>query len=177
MQHIFSAYSTEWTVLFQGDREWPRQLLSVNSLGRSSGGLRRVSRSGLLATLPPHQRANGGVGLQIWRQFNVPALFKKWCACSLQKGKSSLSLQWTTLFFLVPWPRIEPQTLAVRAQSPNLWTTREFPRALSSVPENPTFSFFSAIIHDLRFPLVSLSLVYASTAAQLFSPPHSYWSG
>ena len=30
---------------------------------------------------------------------------------------------------------------------------------------------------SLDFPLVSLSLAYASTAAHHFSPPHSYWRG
>ena len=28
---------------------------------------------------------------------------------------------------LVPWPRIEPRPSALKVQSPNLWTTREFP--------------------------------------------------
>ena len=114
-------------------------------------------------------RPGGNLMCLLSSKSDVPVLFKK--------AKAVFPCNEQPFFFLVPWPGIEPQTLAVRAQSPNLWTTREFPRALSSVPENPTFSFFSGIIHDLRFPLVSLSLVYASTTAQLFSPPHSYWSG
>ena len=70
-------------------------------------------------------------------------------------------------FFLVSRPGIEPQTLAVKAQSPNVWTTREFPRALSSVPENRTFSFFSAVI--LRFSAgipVSCLCLYHSASLQ-----------
>ena len=33
----------------------------------------------------------------------------------------------TTCGILVPWPRIEPGRLAVKVQSPNHWTAKEFP--------------------------------------------------
>ena len=33
--------------------------------------------------------------------------------------------------FLIPWPKTEPRPLAVKAQSPNHWTAREFPGSLA----------------------------------------------
>ena len=36
----------------------------------------------------------------------------------------------TACRIFIPWPGIEPTPLAVRALSPNQWTTREFPKLI-----------------------------------------------
>ena len=70
-----------------------------------------------------------------------------------------------TCRILVPQPGIEPRHLAVKARSPNPWTTREFPT------KDYFLSYFTLIVGQwwVRRPcsmLFSLSLCFSS-----YSPP------
>ena len=85
---------------------------------------------------------------------------------------------------LVPWPGIEPGPLAVEAQSPNHWTTREFPGSHSFEGYKPTVSPFAwqsnkAIL--FFFTQNSDSEIQFGTSAQrpsfgiiLYPPSHSW---
>ena len=74
---------------------------------------------------------------------------------------------------LVPWPGVEPGPMAVKAPSPNHWTTREFPQILfwllishrikSRVPQ-------ACKAHDL------LTLVSLTSVPAIFHWIHSAWA-
>ena len=49
---------------------------------------------------------------------------------SLTRVSSALGFFLFSAVLLGLWTKIEPRTLAGRAQSPNHWTTKEFPNAL-----------------------------------------------
>ena len=55
---------------------------------------------------------------------------------------------------VVPWPGIELEPLAVKAQNPNHWTTREFPMEFFK-----SSSFFSHIVNYIFFLVIILKIL------------------
>ena len=73
-----------------------------------------------------------------------------------------------TYGILVPWPGMEPVASAVKALSPNLWTTKEFPTSLSVFPHhlppsgNHYSNFCSSESVFFKIPRVSDIIQYLS---------------
>ena len=72
-----------------------------------------------------------------------PGAGRDWAVCPGRIFPSAVPRFWFIFFLffgfpacwiLVPWPGIEPAYSAVKAQSPNHWTTREFPLVLNHTP-------------------------------------------
>ena len=92
--------------------------------------------------------------------------------------------------FLVPQPGIEPVPLAVRAQSPNPWATREFPWISNKLPGDtdaaglePYFGSHLALVLDesseslwfnVIFQLSHQSQNTGSLGDPVFSPGSGY---
>ena len=71
--------------------------------------------------------------------------YKCYCVTSSLDIIHSFRIEFTFFFFallhglqvLVPWPGIEPMSSTVKTQSPNQWTTREFPKIEFNVKSKP----------------------------------------
>ena len=79
-------------------------------------------------------------------------------------------LHWVAFRILVPWPGIEPRLSAVKALSPNHWTTKEFPLGL-----------LRSLVITLHIPgsPSHLQILYFSTSTKSLLPitcqAHGLW--
>ena len=85
--------------------------------------------------------------------------FSKICVCVCMFLAALLGL---ACWILVPWPRIEPMSLAVKTRSPNRWTTREFPEIYQlkwpeSVQKNLSVESWASLNSILSLPATNIT--------------------
>ena len=98
----------------------------------------KVRKLWLLSLCSSTRESTAVRSLSITTKSNSCSLQRK---INIEKERFSFFLFWphcTACGILVSWPRIEPRCpIAVKAQSPNHWTTREVPKVQSYMTASP----------------------------------------